>query len=80
MPSAARLARRRTLVGIALAVLLVVATIVSAVVGQFGVSVQEVVLSFLHGTWIPNPWVPNPGPRSTRQRMPRCGSSAFLAS
>jgi iron complex transport system permease protein len=62
VPSAARLARRRTLVGIALAVLLVVATIVSAVVGQFGVSVQEVVLSFLHGTWIPNPWVPNPWP------------------
>ncbi|HTN59011.1 MAG TPA: iron ABC transporter permease [Protaetiibacter sp.] len=62
MPSAARLARRRTLVGIALALLLVVATIVSAVVGQFGVSVQEVVLSFLHGTWIPNPWVPNPWP------------------
>lgn len=60
--SAARVARRRTLVGIALAVLLVVATIVSAVVGQFGVSVQEVVLSFLHGTWIPNPWVPNPWP------------------
>lgn len=62
VPSAARLARRRTLVGIALALLLVVATIVSAVVGQFGVSVQEVVLSFLHGTWIPNPWVPNPWP------------------
>jgi iron complex transport system permease protein len=62
VPSAARLARRRTLVGIALAVLLVVATIVSAVIGQFGVSVQEVVLSFLHGTWIPNPWVPNPWP------------------
>jgi iron complex transport system permease protein len=62
VPSGARLARRRTLVGIALAVLLVVATIVSAVVGQFGVSVQEVVLSFLHGTWIPNPWVPNPWP------------------
>jgi iron complex transport system permease protein len=62
VPSAARLARRRTLVGIALAVLLVVATIVSAVVGQFGVSVQEVVLSFLRGTWLPNPWVPNPWP------------------
>jgi iron complex transport system permease protein len=60
--SGARLARRRSLVGIALAVLLVVATIVSAVVGQFGVSVQEVVLSLLHGTWIPNPWFANPWP------------------
>jgi iron complex transport system permease protein len=43
-------------------VLLVAATLVSALIGQFGVSVQEVVLSFLHGTWIPNPWVPNPWP------------------
>jgi iron complex transport system permease protein len=56
------LARRRTIVGISLAVLLVAATLVSAVVGQFGVSVQEVVLSFLHGTWIPNPWFANPWP------------------
>lgn len=60
--SGARLARRRTVVGISLAVLLVAATLVSAVVGQFGVSVQEVVLSFLHGTWIPNPWFVNPWP------------------
>lgn len=62
MKSSARLARRRTIVGIALAVLLVGATLVSAVVGQFGVSVQEVVLSFLRGIWIPNPWFANPWP------------------
>jgi iron complex transport system permease protein len=60
--SGARLARRRTVVGISLAVLLVAATLVSALIGQFGVSVQEVVLSFLHGTWIPNPWIANPWP------------------
>ncbi|MGN6273811.1 MAG: FecCD family ABC transporter permease [Protaetiibacter sp.] len=61
--SGARLARRRTLVGLALAVLLVAATLVSAVVGQFGVSAQEVVQSLLHATWIPNPWFANPWPR-----------------
>jgi len=58
----AHLARRRTLVGLALAVLLVLATLVSAVVGQFGVSVQDVVLSVLRHSWIPNPWFANPWP------------------
>src|SRR5690606_1392263 len=60
--TSARHARRRTVVGISLAVLLVAATLVSAIVGQFGVSAQEVVLSVLHSTWIPNPWFANPWP------------------
>jgi iron complex transport system permease protein len=60
--SPTRHARRRTLVGISLAVLLVAATLVSAVVGQFGVSVQEVMQSILHNTWIANPWFENPWP------------------
>jgi len=60
--TSARHARRRTVVGISLAVLLVAATLVSAIVGQFGVSAQEVVLSILHSTWIPNPWFANPWP------------------
>ncbi|MFT4283593.1 MAG: iron ABC transporter permease [Protaetiibacter sp.] len=62
MSAPAHLARRRTLVGLALAVLLVLATLVSAVVGQFGVSVQDVVLSVLRHSWIPNPWFANPWP------------------
>ncbi len=62
MSASRRLTRRRALVGIALAVLLVAATLVSAVVGQFGVSAQDVVLSLLRGTWIPNPWFANPWP------------------
>ncbi|HLU63268.1 MAG TPA: iron ABC transporter permease [Protaetiibacter sp.] len=62
MKTSARHARRRTVVGISLAVLLVAATLVSAIVGQFGVSAQEVVLSILHSTWIPNPWFANPWP------------------
>ena len=62
MKTSARHARRRTIVGISLAVLLVAATLVSAIVGQFGVSAQEVVLSILHSTWIPNPWFANPWP------------------
>ncbi len=56
------LAGRRLVVGVTLAVLLLAAMLVSAIVGQFGVSAQEVVLSFLHGTWIPNPWFANPWP------------------
>jgi len=60
--SGVNLARRRTIVGVTLAVLLVAAMLVSAVVGQFGVSAQDVVLSFLRGTWIENPWFANPWP------------------
>jgi len=51
-------ARRRTLVGVALAALLVAAVLVSAVVGQFGVSVPEVIGSLLRAVGIPNPWTP----------------------
>ena len=60
MSGPAHPARRRTIVGVALAVLLVGATLLSAVVGQFGVSPQDVVLSLLHHAWIPNPWFANP--------------------
>ncbi|RQP08665.1 MAG: iron ABC transporter permease [Microbacteriaceae bacterium] len=56
------LARRRTIVGISLAVLLVAATLLSAVIGQFGVTAQEVVTSLLRHAWIPNPWFENPWP------------------
>jgi iron complex transport system permease protein len=52
-------ARRRAVVGITLAVLLVAAVLVSAVVGQFGVSVPEVVGSLLRALGIPNGWAPD---------------------
>ncbi|AYF97981.1 FecCD family ABC transporter permease [Protaetiibacter intestinalis] len=55
----AHLARRRTLLGVALAVLLVAAVLVSAVVGQFPVSVAEVVGSLLRAVGIPNGWAPD---------------------
>jgi len=52
-------ARRRAVVGITLAVLLVAAVLVSAVVGQFGVSVPEVVGSLLRALGLPNGWAPD---------------------
>ncbi|MFT4028964.1 MAG: iron ABC transporter permease [Protaetiibacter sp.] len=47
------------MVGVTLAVLLVAAILGSAVVGQFGVSVPEVVGSLLRAIGIPNPWAPD---------------------
>ncbi len=58
MNRAAHLARRRTIVGIVLAALLVAAVLVSAVVGQFGVSIPEVIGSLLRAVGIPNGWAP----------------------
>ena len=55
----AHLARRRTILGISLAVLLVVAVLVSAVVGQFSVSASEVIGSLLQAIGIPNSWAPD---------------------
>lgn len=59
MSAPAHPARRRAVVGITLAVLLVAAVLVSAVVGQFGVSVPEVVGSLLRALGIPNGWAPD---------------------
>lgn len=55
----AHLARRRALVGGALAILLVAAVLVSAVVGQFGVSVTEVIGSLLRSIGISTSWAPD---------------------
>ena len=59
MSAPAHPARRRAVVGITLAVLLVAAVLVSAVVGQFGVSVPEVVGSLLRALGLPNGWAPD---------------------
>ncbi|QEO08953.1 FecCD family ABC transporter permease [Protaetiibacter larvae] len=59
MSAPAHLARRRTLAGIVLAVLLVSAVLVSAVVGQFAVSIPEVIGSLLRAIGIPNLWAPD---------------------
>ncbi|PZQ89101.1 MAG: heme ABC transporter permease [Leifsonia xyli] len=59
MSAPTHLARRRTILGFALAALLVIAVLVSAVVGQFGVSIPEVVGSLLRAIGIPNPWAPD---------------------
>jgi iron complex transport system permease protein len=55
----AHLARRRTILGISLALLLIAAVLVSAVVGQFSVSASEVVGSLLQAIGIPNSWAPD---------------------
>ncbi|WP_224763517.1 MULTISPECIES: iron ABC transporter permease [unclassified Salinibacterium] len=54
----AHLGRRRTIVGISIAVLLVVSILVSAVVGQFSVSITEVLGSLLRAIGIDNAWAP----------------------
>lgn len=54
----AHLGRRRTIVGISIAVLLVVSILVSAIVGQFSVSVTEVLGSLLRAIGIDNAWAP----------------------
>lgn len=53
------LARRRTILGISLAVLLVAAVLVSAVIGQFSVTPSEVIGSLLRAVGIPNSWAPD---------------------
>lgn len=54
----AQLARRRTLVGIILAVALIAAILVSAVIGQFSVSATEVIGSLLRAVGIDTAWAP----------------------
>ena len=50
---------RRLVVGLALAALLVVGMMLSALLGQLPVSPSEVVGSVLRALWIPNPWAPS---------------------
>ncbi|MCS0499960.1 FecCD family ABC transporter permease [Protaetiibacter mangrovi] len=59
MSAPAHLGRRRVIVGIALGALLVAAVLVSAIAGQFGVSLTEVVGSLLRSLGIPNGWAPD---------------------
>ncbi|TXK19026.1 iron ABC transporter permease [Homoserinibacter sp. GY 40078] len=59
MSRIAQLARRRAILGVVLAVLLVVAVLTSAVVGQFAVSPAEVVGSLLRAVGIPTSWAPD---------------------
>ncbi len=52
------LGRRRTIVGISIAVLLVGGILASAVIGQFSVSAAEVIGSILRAVGISNDWAP----------------------